>query len=119
MEFERAGHAAAPTRIFDTAYRPSSVTPSGVPLSSGMTATGSHVYFLFAARGTTPRGRRFFATPGDLQKFGSLHPLSLPLQADSSPYTGEPFSLRRKCIPYSSFENQTPALPGNEVTPKS
>ena len=61
---ERAGHAAAPTRIFDTAYRPSSVTPSGVPLSSGMTATGSHVYFLFAARGTTPRGRRFLPRRG-------------------------------------------------------
>ena len=57
MEFQRAGHATAPTLRNDTAYRPSSVCPKGQPLSSGMTATGSHIDS-YSLRGAQPPGER-------------------------------------------------------------
>ena len=50
-------------------YRPSSVCPYGQPLSRGMTATGSHIDFGFAARGTTPRGRLFLCPGGPSVNF--------------------------------------------------
>ena len=40
-------------------YRPSSVTPNGVPLRNGMTATGSHEYF-YSLRGAQPPGEGDF-----------------------------------------------------------
>ena len=56
---------------------PTSVSPCGLPPSpqgEGLRHAGRHC------------------------EHGRLHPLSLPLQADSSPYTGEP-TPRRKCVP--------------------
>ena len=73
----------------------------GVPLRNGMTATGSHEYF-YSLRGAQPPGegfslprraftsifaaqmlevggqgvpRPYSASPGDIQEFGSVHPL--------------------------------------------
>ena len=95
--------------------RPTSVSPDGLPpCSSGMTATGSHVDF-YSLRGAQPQGEGFgLCEPlaptaphpagimipatfpqgkASLRRVGTLlqpptvHPLSLPLQADSSPYT--------------------------------
>ena len=59
-EVERAGHAAAPTRKIDRAYRPSSVSADAEPLRNGMTATGSHEYF-YSLRGAQPPGGRLFS----------------------------------------------------------
>ena len=47
----------------DSPYRPSSVTPDGVTLSNGMTATGSHEYF-YSLRGAQPPGEGFFCSIG-------------------------------------------------------
>ena len=82
-------------------YRPSSVCPYGQPLSRGMTATGSHIHF-YSLSGAKPPGERislprraftsifaaqmlevggrgvprpYSASPGDIQEFGSVHPL--------------------------------------------
>ena len=60
-----------------SASRPTSVSPCGLPPSpqgEGVRHAGRHC------------------------EPGRLHPLSLPLQADSSPYTGEP-TPRRRCAP--------------------
>ena len=60
---ERAGHAAAPTNKIGGASRPPSVMACAMPLSNGMTATGSHEYF-YSLRGAQPPGGGYFALPG-------------------------------------------------------
>ena len=76
IEFERAGHAAAPTRKIEGAYRPSSVMASAMPPS--------------------PRGRLFFASLGGFQEVKD-HTPSVTF-GDSSPYTGEPTPRRENLL---------------------
>ena len=72
MKFVRAGHAAAPTRKIDTAYRPSSGHPKGWPPSP---------------RGRLPsKGRHTFTT-------SNRSPPQSVLRTDSSPYTPGAFTL--------------------------
>ncbi len=42
------------------------IRPFGVPINSGMIATGNHCNFRFAARSTTPEGKVFSKVNSDL-----------------------------------------------------
>ena len=57
------GACRRPYTEYPTAYRPSSGHPKGWPLSRGMTATGSHIYF-YSLRGAQPSRGRLFLCPG-------------------------------------------------------
>ena len=66
MEFERAGHAAAPTHKIESASRPSSV---------------------FASQSHLPPGEGIPQKDVTLLHRPTVHPLRLPLRAATSPYT--------------------------------
>ena len=85
------------TVLRQTASRPSSVTPNGVPLRNGMTATGSHEYF-YSLRGAQPPGEGIPQKDGTLLRRPTVHPLRLPERAATSPYT--PGGLRHSVSAY-------------------
>ena len=90
MEFQRAGHAAAPTNEIGGASRPSSVSANAEPLRNGMTATGSHEYF-YSLRGAQPPGEGIPQRDGTLLRRPTVHPLSHGVAVTAPPAQGSLF----------------------------
>ena len=75
MEFVRAGHATAPTRKNDRAYRPSSVCPSGshLPPGEGIPQMSRYTFTLSNRTPSVTFGDTSPCTPG-----GSASPKASP-----------------------------------------